>query len=430
MLADELDYVVGVDTHRDSHALAVVAASSGGVVVVEPSLSACPEGYRGLLELAQTHAAGVRAFAVEGTGSYGAGLTRFLVERGERVLEVERPSRSRGRRGKSDVLDAVRAARGVLGEDGPAQPRAGGQRACLQALLRTREGALRARRAGWCQLRALIVTCPTGLREQLRALTPARLLKRCANLRPGGSLEQRGTRLALRLLARRIQLLTIEERALKREISALVERLAPQLLAEPGVGPISAAQVIVAWSHPGRLRSEACFARLGGAPPIPASSARRSATASTAAATANSTEPCTRSSSTAASATKRRTPTSTGASAKAKPSAKRSAASNASSPAGSSDYSRPRHRTLDTHRSIPGSYKCVTQLRQDTHAPRERFEAIRRRCELRSRRPERLSEIGAARLRDAAAPAALFSYPRKVNHGARSAPDFTRLRRP
>lgn len=272
MLADELDYVVGVDTHRDTHALAVVAAGSGGVVVVDPCLSACPEGYRRLLELARTHAAGARAFAIEGTGSYGAGLTRFLAERGERVLEVERPSRARGRRGKSDVLDAVRAARGALGEDKPAQPRAGGQRACLQALLRTREGALRARRGALCQLRALIVSAPTELREELRALTPARLLKRCANLRPGRSPEQRGTRLALRLLARRIQLLTAEERALKREISALVERLAPQLPDEPGVGPISAAQLIVAWSHPGRLRSEAAFARLAGAPPIPASS--------------------------------------------------------------------------------------------------------------------------------------------------------------
>ena len=168
MLADELDYVVGVDTHRDTHALAVVAAGSGGVVVVDPCLSACPEGYRRLLELARTHAAGARAFAIEGTGSYGAGLTRFLAERGERVLEVERPSRARGRRGKSDVLDAVRAARGALGEDKPAQPRAGGQRACLQALLRTREGALRARRGALCQLRALIVSAPTELREELR----------------------------------------------------------------------------------------------------------------------------------------------------------------------------------------------------------------------------------------------------------------------
>jgi transposase len=244
MLADELDYVIGVDTHRDAHALAVVAAASGGVVVVEPSLSACPDGYRRLLALADAHAGGARAFAVEGTGSYGAGLARFLAGRGERVLEVERPTRKRGRRGKSDVLDAVRAARGLLGEDKLAQPRAGGSRAALQALLRTREGALGARRAALCQLRALIVTAPVELREQLRALTPARLLKRCAKLRPGSSLDERGTRLALRLLAQRIQLLTAEERALKREISALVEQLAPQLLAEPGIGPISAAQVL------------------------------------------------------------------------------------------------------------------------------------------------------------------------------------------
>jgi transposase len=91
-------------------------------------------------------------------------------------------------------------------------------------------------------------------------------------MRTSTALERRGTRLALRLLARRIQLLTVEERALKWEIAALVERVAPALLAEPGVGPITAAQALVAWSHRGRLRSEAAFARLAGAPPIPASS--------------------------------------------------------------------------------------------------------------------------------------------------------------
>jgi len=272
MLADELDYVIGVDTHRDRHALAVVAAASGGVVLVEPSLSACPRGYRRALALARAQAAGARAFAIEGTGSYGAGLARFLAAQGERVLEVERPARARAPRGKSDLLDAVRAARSLLGEDKLAQPRAGGRRAALQALLRVREGALDARRAALCQLRALIVTGPAPLREQLRSLTRARLLRRCAALRPGGTLAERGTRLALRLLARRIQLLDAEERALKREIAALVDELAPPLLAETGIGPISAAQVVVAWSHHGRLRSEAAFARLAGAPPIPASS--------------------------------------------------------------------------------------------------------------------------------------------------------------
>jgi transposase len=272
MLADEVDFVIGVDTHRDAHALALVAAATGGVILVEPWLAASPRGYRRLLALARTHAPGARAFAVEGTGSYGAGLARFLSEQGERVHEVERPQRARGRRGKSDTLDAVRAARALLGQDRLATPRAGGRRAALQALLRVREGALDARRAALCQLRALIVTAPTDLREELRPLTRARLLRRCARLRLGAALEWRGTRLALRLLAHRIQLLTAEERALTREIAALVEQLAPALLAQPGVGPISAAQVLVAWSHRGRLRSEAAFARLAGAPPIPASS--------------------------------------------------------------------------------------------------------------------------------------------------------------
>lgn len=272
MLAHELDYVIGVDTHRDAHALAVVAAPHGGVVLVEPAVPACPRGYGRLLRLAQAHAPGTRAFAVESTGSYGAGLTRFLAEQGERVLEVERPQRARRERGKSGVLDAVCAARGLLGADRLAQPRAGGTRAALQALLCTREGALDAPRAALCQLRALIVTAPVDLREELRSLTRARLLRRCAGMRATGSLERRGTRLALRLLARRIQLLTAEERALAREIAALVQQLAPSLLAEPGIGPISAARVLVAWSHRGRLRSEAAFARLAGAPPIPASS--------------------------------------------------------------------------------------------------------------------------------------------------------------
>jgi Transposase len=187
MLADQLDYVIGVDTHRDAHALAVVAAAGGGVVLVEPALAACPRGYRRLLLLARAHAPGRRAFAIEGTGSYGAGLARFLGEQGERVLEVERPRRARRQRGKSDALDAVAAARSLLGLERLCQPRAGGRRAALQALLCAREGALNARRAALCQLRALIVTAPAPLREQLRTLTRARLLARCATLRPGAS---------------------------------------------------------------------------------------------------------------------------------------------------------------------------------------------------------------------------------------------------
>ena len=113
MLADQLDYVVGVDPHRDAHALAVVCVLSG-MVVFETAVAADSDGYAEALRLVEVHAPGRRAFAVEGTGSFGAGLTRFLAGHGERVLEVGRLRRERRSGGKTDALDAVRAARSVL----------------------------------------------------------------------------------------------------------------------------------------------------------------------------------------------------------------------------------------------------------------------------------------------------------------------------
>ena len=273
MLADQLDYIVGVDPHRDSHALAVVHAQSG-VVVFEWTIDANSDGYARSLTLVDEHAPGRRAFAIEGTGSFGAGLTRFLTREGERVLEVSRLRRERGSGGKTDALDAVRAARSVLTEQRPSTPRAGGERQALQALVAAREGAVNAKRAGLCQLRDLLITTPEPLRSQLRPLTRARLLQRLAATRPHGrgDAELRGSQLALRSIARRILQLTAEERELAREIEALTRRLAPQLLDQPGVGPHAAAQLVLSWSHQGRISSEAAFARLAGAAPIPASS--------------------------------------------------------------------------------------------------------------------------------------------------------------
>jgi transposase len=138
MLADQLDYVVGVDPHRDSHALAVVDVVSGAVVF-EANIAACSDGYSKALRLVEEHAAGRRAFAIEGTGSFGAGLTRFLGARGEQVLEVGRLRRERRSGGKTDALDAIRAARTVLATKRPARPRAGGERQALQALVAARE---------------------------------------------------------------------------------------------------------------------------------------------------------------------------------------------------------------------------------------------------------------------------------------------------
>ncbi len=272
MLADELDYVIGVDPHRDTHALAVVEVRSGGVVF-EATALADGEGYESVLRLANQHAPGRRAFAVEGTGSFGAGLARFLVGHEEPVLEVGRLRRER-QSGKNDALDAIRAARSVLGQTRPARPRAGGEREALRALSAAREGAVTARRAGLCQLRGLLVSAPEPLRAELCSLTRMQLLRRLAAVRPEGRQdpELRGTLLALRALARRIKALTVEERELAREIETLTRKLAPQLLEQPGVGPLAAAQVLISWSHRGRITTEAAFARLAGCAPIPASS--------------------------------------------------------------------------------------------------------------------------------------------------------------
>ena len=252
MLADQLDYVIGVDPHRDLHAVAIVEARTG-VVVFESTVSADKAGYAEALRLAEQHAPARRGFAVEGTSSYGAGLSRFLADHGEQVFEVSRLRRERRSGGKTDALDAVRAARSVLTLKRPAIPRASGEREAL---------------------RDLIVTAPESLRRQLRPLTRARLLTRLAAARPERRQdpELRGTHLALKALARRIQQLTAEERELAREIEKLTRQLAPQLLDEPGIGPLLAAQVVLSWSHHGRVTSEAAFARLAGVAPIPASS--------------------------------------------------------------------------------------------------------------------------------------------------------------
>jgi len=276
MLADGLDYVIGVDSHRDRHALAVVGAAAGAQVLAA-EVGADAPGYREALALAQVQAAGRRVWAIEGTGCYGRGLARFLLAQGEVVLEVERPRREgRGGRLKSDALDALRAARLVVGEQPLAKPRRGGAREALRCLLVTRESAINARRVALNQLRGLLVTCPEPLRGELRQLTRARLLARCRRFRLQKQREPElaGTLLALRLLAVRIEALALEERTLRREILARVEALAPTLLEKPGVGPISAAQLLVSWSHRGRVKSESAFARLAGAAPIPASSGR------------------------------------------------------------------------------------------------------------------------------------------------------------
>jgi len=274
MVADEVDYVLGVDTHRDKHMLAAVTAPTGAVVAGE-EVSADARGYRAALRFAARYAAGRRVWAIEGSGSYGAGLARYLAERGETVLEFSRtPKGERRLRGKDDVLDAVRTARAALASRTMTLPRAGQRREALRLLLLARRSAVDVRREALGQLRAVIVTAPDELRKELRELPVGKLLDRCRRLRQTrmASADELATRLVLRSLALRIAAATSEAEQLERELLGHVRALAPALLDEAGVGPVVAAQLIVSWSHPDRLRSEACFARLAGVAPVPASS--------------------------------------------------------------------------------------------------------------------------------------------------------------
>jgi transposase len=272
-LADTVDGVIGVDTHRDT--LAAAATDPVGGTLAQTAAAADLAGYQRLLAFGQAQVPARRCWAVEGAGSYGAGLTGFLQAHGELVVEIGRPKRPpRRTRAKSDALDAIRAARGALAGDHLIMPRRRGDREALRVLLATRHSACVAKVSATNQLKALIVGAPEELRAELRGINSKRQVRRCASLRdrPARSLEHRMTVRALRSTARRIQLLPAEAAGLRAELERLVAAVAPWMLELPGVGPISAAQMLVSWSHAGRLRSEAAFAALAGVNPIPACS--------------------------------------------------------------------------------------------------------------------------------------------------------------
>jgi transposase len=274
MLADEVDYVIGVDTHRDQHVLAVVVASSGGVIA-QRSVRSNARGYAEAMRFAGDHAPGARVWAVEGAGHYGAGLARYLSSRGETVHEVGSTARGERRlQGKNDLLDATRVARSALASRARALPRSGERQEALRLLLLARRSAVDVRRIAIVQLRSVIVTASGSLRDELRRLPLGELLRRCSRFRRSSSRTpaELAIILVLRSLARRIEAATEEARELEREILGHVRALVPELLNEAGVGPIVAAQLIVTWSHRDRVRSEAAFARLAGVAPLPASS--------------------------------------------------------------------------------------------------------------------------------------------------------------
>ena len=267
--------IIGVDTHQDEHV--AVAIDQHGVRLAERYAPATSHGY-GELERWSRKLGEVRAFGVEGTGSYGAGLARFLTGRGLTVVEVNRPDRStRFRKGKSDPTDAEMAARAVLAGVANATPKSGeGETEMIRMLKSVKDSAVKARTQAINQMKALAVTAPAELRETLEGLTATALAARCKSFRPG-RLEAplAAAKYTLRSLACRYLQLDKEIRHLRAELERLTRMAAPALVSIFGVGPDTAAALLIsAGSNPQRIHSEAAFASLCGVSPVPASSGK------------------------------------------------------------------------------------------------------------------------------------------------------------
>ena len=271
----DVQVIIGVDTHQDEHV--AVAIDRQGVRLGERHAPATTHGY-GELEWWSLSLGEVRAFGIEGTGSYGAGIARFLTGRGYTVVEVNRPDRStRYRKGKSDPTDAEMAARSVLAGVADATPKSGqGEVEMIRMLKSAKDSAVKARTQAINQMKALVVTAPAELRETLDRLPAGALTARCKSFRPGRlDNPTAAAKYALRSLAGRYRQLSEEIHDLKAELERLTQTASPTLVSMFGVGPDTAATLLVtAGSNPERLHSEAAFAALCGVSPIPASSGK------------------------------------------------------------------------------------------------------------------------------------------------------------
>lgn len=266
----------GVDTHLDAH-VAAALDELGGQLGVE-SFPANPAGYQDLLDWLGSFGP-VKLVGIEGTGSYGAGLARYLRRAGVAVVEVDRPNRqARHRHGKSDTIDALAAAHAALSgraqgagkhSDGPVEAIRAltvVKRSCREERIRTRN-----------QIRQLAFCAPDELREATKNLPRSRLAAEAARWRPrpGGDVVLYATRVAMATLGRRVLALEAEAARIDELLISLVTQAAPDLLELLGVGPdIAAILLVAAGDNPGRIRSEAAWAHLCGVAPIPASTGK------------------------------------------------------------------------------------------------------------------------------------------------------------
>jgi transposase len=371
-LREVVDVVIGVDTHVHTHAAAVVDAGTGGVLD-EITVEASAEGYAELVEFANNHAT-LRAWAIEGTGGHGAGLSRHPLASSEIVIEVDRPKRAARRNGaKSDPLDAIRAAREAMARPRLGTPAPGANvKLCrcswlLAAPRSTPPPRPSSKSSAWSSQHLTPSGAGSAARSPPRCSPPPRT---CAST-PAGTPRRPAPWWPCGTLARRAHATLNEARELQKAIVAIIRSWRPDLLEEFGVGPIVAATVLCAWSHPGRIHSEAAFAMLAGVAPgwhrsRPTVAKSPPATASTATATASSTRHCTPWSRAGSSTSPPPATTSPAAPPKERPAERSNAALPATSPATSTAYSKTRHNCLTKHRSVcaPGASGWIPEPRR------------------------------------------------------------------
>ncbi|MCX4902475.1 IS110 family transposase [Streptomyces sp. NBC_00892] len=274
-MSQPIEVIGGIDTHTDLHQAAVI--DTIGRHLATEAFPTTPTGYRDLLEWLHSHGQ-VLVVGMEGTGSFGAELSRYLHTNQITVIEVDRPDR-RARRaaGKSDPIDAYAAATAVLAGRATGTPKhRDGAVEAIRGLRVVRASAVKARTQTINQIKSLIITAPAAVREALRSLTTTEV-RRLAASRPGTDLAAPATavKLALKRLAKRYRHLSEEIAEADADLRVLITRTAPGLLALPGVGTETAGQLrVTAGDNPDRLASEASFAHLCAASPVPASSGR------------------------------------------------------------------------------------------------------------------------------------------------------------
>jgi transposase len=274
ILAESALLIAGADTHADT--VHVAAITMTGAAVADRQFPTTRVGYTAAISFL-TSLGQVERIGVEGTASYGAGFTRALTAAGISVVEVTRAVKSTRRlKGKSDPLDAYSAARTTLADDGLAIPKDDATSG-LRALHIARRSAVKHRTAVINQLKAMLVSAPDSVREKYRGLTTFRLIESIARCRPDALADPwaQSMLVAAKLLAQRVQFLEAQSETLQNQIDALVTEANPGLRSAYGVGPDTAAQLLItAGANSHRLHSEAAFAALCGVAPVPASSGK------------------------------------------------------------------------------------------------------------------------------------------------------------